>query len=205
MAAMTTAQTITSTPIEAKARSEKIKAGLEAIAPLVEEAFRCHDAKTLGYSSWKAYVKGEFGGQLRLTKPERKETVVTMRRVGASMPAIAAMVGAAVKTVHRDIAEYEAHASLSFDKDEPLPTRVVDLQGVERPAKRPVGEPPKTKGPKRMTVVEVRQQLDLVERALFQIIPGEVVPTAHATVDTAMPRIQSWLNEWGESLSTPTE
>lgn len=97
-------------PAAARARADRIREGLEALAPDILAAWNARDWEALGYGSWNEYVVGEFGGQLRLGRAERREAVRELREAGMSSRAIGAALGVNQSTVVRDISG-DANAS----------------------------------------------------------------------------------------------
>lgn len=105
MTEMTT--TTQSTVEEARARTERIRAGLDSLHMTrvdIADAYRAQDWTTLGYDSWEAYVSAEFvGARLRVPREERRELVSSLRSAGMSARAIASATGVGVGTVSRDL------------------------------------------------------------------------------------------------------
>lgn len=104
---------MSSNPVEqtnidaARARAERIRAGLESLYTLrfdIAEAYQEQDWRALGYDTWSSYVESEFvGARLRLPQEERRELVGTLREAGMSTRAIAATTGASKNTVTEDL------------------------------------------------------------------------------------------------------
>jgi hypothetical protein len=96
-----------STPEQARARVERIRAGLPVYMQMrrdIADAYIRRDWVALEYDSWSEYLEGEFGGLPgRLVAAERQVAVAEFREAGMSIPAIAAAVNAGVATVHRDL------------------------------------------------------------------------------------------------------
>lgn len=161
-----------STVDEARARSERIKAGLvlyvhtrEAIA----EAWARRDWKVLGYDNWDAYLKGEFGDELRrLTGDERREAVEEFRRAGMPTRAIASAVGAGQSTVRDDLAQLSGSTQ--------LPKKVKGLDGKDRPAKREP-KPPKVDSAAREAAQALIDQR-VASGELIRLVDGAVIDAA---------------------------
>lgn len=121
-----------STLDEARSRSERIRAGLVLYVhtrAAIAEAWARRDWRVLGYDNWDAYLKGEFGDELRrLTGDERREAVAEYRRVGMSTRAIASAVQAPKSTVADDVRQLPESGQ--------LPGTVKGLDGRDKPAKR---------------------------------------------------------------------
>lgn len=103
----------------ARDRADRIRSGLETLAPDIIAAWQARDWDTLGYDSWQAYIVGEFGGQLRLGRAERREAVVAMRSEGMSLRAIGSAVGASIGTVHNDVFSFE-HPPITPAEETPI-------------------------------------------------------------------------------------
>lgn len=124
---------------EALVRAASIREGIERFAretvPQVATAYLARDWAALGYPSWEAYVRGEFGqALLRLSRPERREAVGTLRMFGMSTRAIAGSLGVDAKTVRNDLAAAESPGG---EKSPPAPVEVVGADGKQYPAARP--------------------------------------------------------------------
>lgn len=126
-----------STVPEARARAERIRAGLPVFVQMrrdIADAYGRRDWATLGYDSWEQYLDSEFGGQLRrLVGAERREAVAEYREAGMSSRAIAKAVGASQSAVRNDLAQLSTSTQ--------LPDRVVGRDGKDRPAARPEADP----------------------------------------------------------------
>ena len=106
----------TVTIAEAKRTAEKIRKGMEnyvATMALVARAWSERHWVALGYKTWDAYVRGEFGpSKVKLGKDERKHwTQVLHEDAGMPTRAIASVQGVDQKTVVRDLNSVEANAS----------------------------------------------------------------------------------------------
>jgi hypothetical protein len=76
---------------------------IEALAILVEQAKAANIHETLGYPSWTAYIADALDGQWKLERDKRGEVVRLLASQGMSQRAIAATIGAAKTTVHREL------------------------------------------------------------------------------------------------------
>ena len=73
------------TPDEARGLTERIRAGLNELWPLVLRAFQEDAWKALGYASWNDYCTAEFKGvKLALPRDERRLVIESMRDAGMS-------------------------------------------------------------------------------------------------------------------------
>ena len=89
----------------ARALTDRIKVGVEAVWELITQAYVQRAWDALGYSSWDDYCTREFGtSRLRLPREERAEVVASLRESGLSIRAISAATGLGRGTVERDIA-----------------------------------------------------------------------------------------------------
>jgi hypothetical protein len=92
-------------PIEARALTDQIKTGVEAVWQLVTQAYTERAWAALGYRSWDDYLVIEFGrSRLQLPREDRAEVVSSMRESGLSERAIAAATGLGRTTVQRELA-----------------------------------------------------------------------------------------------------
>ncbi|SUA80407.1 Uncharacterised protein [Nocardia otitidiscaviarum] len=98
----------TATPLTAEAAQEltaQIRACVEQVWALIEQAFTARAWVALGYPSWDAYCASEFDrSRLRIPREERAEVVASMREIGMSTRAIAAATGVSKGTVQNDLA-----------------------------------------------------------------------------------------------------
>ncbi len=79
----------------------QIRACVEQVWVLIEQAFTARAWVALGYPSWDAYCASEFDrSRLRIPREERAEVVASMREIGMSTRAIAAATGLSVGTAH---------------------------------------------------------------------------------------------------------
>jgi hypothetical protein len=91
---------------DARALTDCIKVGVEAIWELVTQAYTLRAWSSLGYQSWDDYCTREFGAtRLRLPREERTEVVASLRESGLSIRAIAAATGVDKNTVQSDLAQ----------------------------------------------------------------------------------------------------
>ncbi|MES5383899.1 helix-turn-helix domain-containing protein [Mycolicibacterium conceptionense] len=90
---------------DARALTDRIKVGVEAVWELIKQAYTERAWDALGYSSWDDYCTREFGtSRLRLPREERAEVVSSLRESGLSLRAIASATGDSVTTVRRELA-----------------------------------------------------------------------------------------------------
>lgn len=86
---------------QARALTDRIKVGVEAVWELITQAYTQRAWSALGYQSWDDYCTREFGtARLRLPREERAEIVASLRESGLSIRAIASATGDSVGTVH---------------------------------------------------------------------------------------------------------
>jgi Helix-turn-helix domain len=76
---------------------------IEALAILVEQAKATNIHQTLGYPSWTAYIADALDGQWKLERDKRGKVIQLLASQGMSQRAIAATIGAAKTTVHREL------------------------------------------------------------------------------------------------------
>lgn len=89
---------------EARKITDQIKAGVEAVWHLIEQAYTTRAWSALGYSSWDDYCTREFGtSRLRLPREERSEVVASLRESGLSIRAIASATGDSRETIRREL------------------------------------------------------------------------------------------------------
>lgn len=117
-------------PSAARARADRIRDGMEALAPDILAAWNARDWDALGYGSWNEYVVGEFGGQLRLGRAERQGAVRDLREAGMSTRAIGTALGVAPQTVINDSARVQSWT--------PDAAPVTGLDGKTYPAREPI-------------------------------------------------------------------
>ena len=130
-------------PLEARAITDQIRAGLEQVWELVERAYLQRAWLALGHASWDDYCAAEFDtDRLQIPRRERPQVVAMLRQAGLSIRAIAAATDLSVGTVHRAI-EAAAPESAPVPNgtpdraEEPIAT-VTGIDGKRHPAKRPV-------------------------------------------------------------------
>lgn len=118
------------TSVEARARVDRIKTGVEVIWSLIVESYQARDWDALGYSSWDDMCTREFGtSRLRLPREERAETVHSLRDAGLSLRAISSATGHSVNTVRAALTEV-------YQSDTPEPPvdratgEVLDVEAV---------------------------------------------------------------------------
>ncbi|WP_428964494.1 hypothetical protein [Micromonospora fluostatini] len=103
-----TVTVLTSTVEVARARAERIRAGIRSYLETVEEialAWERRDWAVLGYADWAAYVTGEFtADMLRVPEVHRARAVEALRLANMSNRAIGAALGLSEATVRRDLA-----------------------------------------------------------------------------------------------------
>lgn len=93
-------------------RLDTIADNFDAVMPMIREALSLGDHETLGYRSPGEYISDRFGKALsRIPTVMRREVVQELSAAGMSTRAIAPVVGVDQKTVVRDLARGEAHAS----------------------------------------------------------------------------------------------
>lgn len=111
---------------DARALTDRIKAGVEAIWELIKQAYTERAWAALGYESWDDYCTREFGtARLRLPREERAEVVASLRESGLSQRAIASATGLNQSTISRDLSRGDANASPEPDP-KPVDAEVVD-------------------------------------------------------------------------------
>lgn len=131
---------------EARALTDRIKTGVEAIWELIKQAYEIRAWAALGYSSWDDYCTREFGtSRLRLPREERQEVVASLRESGLSTRAIAAATGTNQSTIVRD-QQRDAFASPDGDDDIPdddsdSQPRVTGTDGASYPPSSPRRQP----------------------------------------------------------------
>src|SRR5271166_4687559 len=89
------------TPAEARALTDKIKKGLQETWKDIQQAYEKRADKVIGYPSWDAYTKAEFGScYLRVPREELPEIVRSMSLTMGVRP-IASALGVSRETVRR--------------------------------------------------------------------------------------------------------
>ena len=90
--------------LDARRITDQIRAGVEAVWHLIEQAYTTRAWSVLGYSSWDDYCTREFGtSRIRLPREERQEVVASLRESGLSIRAIASATGSSVGTIHAEL------------------------------------------------------------------------------------------------------
>jgi hypothetical protein len=91
---MTAAAEIVLNATDARALTDRINTGVEAVWELIKQAYTRRAWSALDYESWDDYCTREFGtSRLRLPREERSEVVASLRESGLSLRAIAAATG----------------------------------------------------------------------------------------------------------------
>ncbi len=89
---------------DARALTDRIKVGVEAVWELIKQAYIERAWDVLGYSSWDDYCTREFGtSRLRLPREERAEVLPSLRESGMSPNMIASATGLSRRTVNREL------------------------------------------------------------------------------------------------------
>lgn len=140
---------------EARAITDRIKTGVEAVWELIKQAYSERAWDALGYHSWDDYCTREFGSsRLRLPREERAEVVSSLREQGLSIRAIASATGIDTKTVQKDLAtrvgnshtladdegaaaDAQAELLIADQQPKPIPTIVIGTDGKTYPAPTP--------------------------------------------------------------------
>ncbi|WP_282783972.1 hypothetical protein [Nocardia sp. CC201C] len=122
----------------ARELTAQIRACVEQVWALIEQAFTARAWVALGYPSWDAYCVSEFDrSRLRIPREERAEVVASMREIGMSTRAIAAATGVDRGTVRADLAQVgENHP----------PDTVIGTDGKTYPPKHPAPQQNPTTG-----------------------------------------------------------
>lgn len=110
---------------EARGLTDRIRAGLVELLPLIREAFQRRADRALGYESWADYCDTELRG-VRIPVQDRAEAVAQLRGAGMSTRAIGAALGISNATAHRDLGTVTSETVIGLD------------DGREQPASRPV-------------------------------------------------------------------
>jgi hypothetical protein len=128
-----TAEPVEFTLQQARDLTDRIKAGVTNLLPLIKEAFERRVDRLMGYDSWTAYCDVELRG-IRLPIEDRRAHVAELREAGMSTRAIGAALGENQSTVVRDLKATDADRISR-------PEVVRSLDGRERPASRPTPPP----------------------------------------------------------------
>lgn len=130
-------------PTEARRLTERIRLtattfadSRERLIELVGQAKAGNAHLALGYGSWTDYLADVLGDEpLRLARDERRELVAALSAEGMSTRAIAPIVGAAPKTIARDL-----ESRVSDDTPAPTPRPAItgrDGKSYTPPAPKP--------------------------------------------------------------------
>lgn len=105
---------------DARALTDRIKVGVEAVWELIKQAYTERAWDALGYSSWDDYCTREFGtSRLRLPREERAEVVSSLRESGLSIRAIASATGMGKQTVQNELRSGVLAEDTSLSDSEP--------------------------------------------------------------------------------------
>lgn len=132
------------TKLDARALTDQIKGGVEAVWHLISRAYTERAWDVLGYTSWDDYCTREFGtSRLRLPREERQDVVSSLRDSGLSLRAIESATGISRKTVIRDLAEVvesppPADRVVGDRELPPLPENYMDVELEPAPQPAPV-------------------------------------------------------------------
>lgn len=121
---------------QARELTDRIRAGVTNLLPIIKEAFEGRADRAMGYDSWNAYCDAELRGlRVPVSVEERRAAVAELREAGMSIPAIASATGASVGTVHSDLSELKSRGVQE-------PETVASLDGRRRPASKPAPPEP---------------------------------------------------------------
>lgn len=99
---------------DAKQITEEILGHVTNVADLIVIAYQRRAWAALGYDSWDAYVDSEFqGAPLALPREKRQEAVLSLKKQGLSLRAIASATGTSPQTVANDVAAATEAAAVS--------------------------------------------------------------------------------------------
>lgn len=134
------------TPDEARGLTERIRAGLADIWPLVLRAYEEQAWRALGYSSWNEYASAEFRGvKLALPREERKSVLQSFQDKGMSVRDMAAASGLSTGNVSQTLnppERSEMNAAEAQDTDLPQvesPQEDADSAPASSPSESPSG------------------------------------------------------------------
>jgi hypothetical protein len=123
------AEPVELTPEQARELTDRIRAGVTNLLPVIKEAFERRADRALGYESWHAYCDAELDG-IRLPIERRRAHVAELRGQGMSTRAIGAALGVSEGTVRNDLSTAQDYAVEQ-------PEQVRSLDDRRRPATRP--------------------------------------------------------------------
>jgi hypothetical protein len=126
---MTDIATTELTADEARELTAEIRRDLDGLLPKIKRAFEGRADKVLGYGSWQAYCSTELS-DVRVPTGDRPAMVAELRHGGMSQRAIGAALGVSKETVRRDLS---TATNVAVEE----PTKVISLDGRERPATQP--------------------------------------------------------------------
>ena len=155
---------------DARRITDQIKAGVEAVWHLIEQAYVTRAWSSLGYSSWDDYCTREFGtSRLKLPREERTEVVASLRESGLSIRAIASATGLARNTVRGELRESDDEVG-QLDPPTPVagtdgktytpkprpaaPEPVADDRFISQGDLDALNNPPAPSGPKRKPITD---------------------------------------------------
>lgn len=114
---------------QARAITDRIKVGVEAVWDLIKTAYTERAWDALGYASWDDYTTREFGtSRLRLPREERAEVVASLREAGLSIRAIASATGNSFGTIQATLTSGDQFRSPVAD---PTPAALIDTDECE--------------------------------------------------------------------------
>ena len=167
------------TPAGARELTDRIKAAVEDVWQLIQQAYVSRAWATLGYETWDAYCSAEFGtSRVRLPREERQEVVASLRESGLSTRAIASATGMHHSTIADDLR--------GVGNPTPEPAPVTGMDGKSYAPTRPNPEPaederrhvqqqrrkPPTSIPK--TVMRALGDIDRARRSLTALNMGQL-------------------------------
>ncbi|UZF54337.1 hypothetical protein LH935_16455 [Gordonia polyisoprenivorans] len=124
---------------DARALTDRIKVGVDAVWELIKQAYVERAWQSLGYTSWDDYCTREFGSsRLRLPREERSEVVASLRESGLSIRSIASATGLNKQTVNNTTRELSGNQTPAAD---PAPITGTDGKRYKsRPKPPPMSE-----------------------------------------------------------------